>query len=69
MKSCCFFLNFHSTYHDCDSEQLQCVSYFGDSFSSLGELHLSLQGTSVMVLSADDENEAKLQTSRFGHLV
>ena len=69
MKSCFFFLNFHSTYHDCDSEQLQCVSYFGDIFSSLSELNLSLQGTSVMVFSAYDENEAKLQMSSFGHLV
>jgi hypothetical protein len=35
------------------------VSYFGDNFSSFGELNLSLQGTSVMVFSAYDETEAK----------
>jgi hypothetical protein len=49
MKSCGFFLNFHSTYHhDCDSERLKRLSYFGDIFSSLIELNLSLQGTSEL---------------------
>jgi len=36
-----FISEFYPTYRDCDSEQLQCVSYFGDISSSLSELNVS----------------------------
>ena len=52
-----------------DSERLERLSYFGDIFSSLSELNLSFQCTSVAVFSAYDKTEAKLQESSFGHLV
>jgi hypothetical protein len=52
-----------------DPEWLQRFSYLADIFPSLSELNLSLQVTSVTVLSAYDKIEAKLKKSSFGNLV
>jgi hypothetical protein len=48
-----------------DPEWLQRLSYLADIFSSLNELNLSLQGTSVTVLSAYDKIESKLKKIQF----
>jgi hypothetical protein len=52
-----------------DHEWLRRLSYLADIFPSLNELNLSLQCTSVTVLSAYDKIEAKFKKFSFGNLV
>lgn len=48
-----------------DIKWLQCLAYLADVFSSLNELNLSLQGTSVTVISLYDKIQAKLNKIQF----